>query len=285
MQGKTATAVESSFDIRVLGPLTADVCGTTVVPTANKPRQLLALMALNVNQVLSVSTLMDEIWRRTDIPRSALSTLQTYVLQVRRLLAGALGPDSARDAKDVLVTTHGGYLLNVPADSVDVHQYRGRLVAARAAAARGDDEAAAGLYDDALALWRGPALVDVRPGEVLELELARLEESRLGVVEERIDTWLRLGRHAQLLGELTSLTGRYPLNENLHAQFMTALYRAGRQNRAMEVFQSLRRRVVDELGVEPSRQVRLLHEAILVADPVLDVFSAVSRPAPAFSAA
>ncbi|MDH2409216.1 AfsR/SARP family transcriptional regulator [Streptomyces chitinivorans] len=120
---------------------------------------------------------------------------------------------------------------------------------------------------------------------MLTTELARLEENRLGVVEERIDTWLRLGCHAQLLDELTSLTGHHPLNENLHAQFMTALYRAGRQNRALETFHNLRRRLVSELGVEPSRRVRLLHEAILAADPALDVVPADGRTRLAFTAA
>ncbi|MGC5346219.1 AfsR/SARP family transcriptional regulator [Streptomyces sp. DT24] len=285
MQTVNKGAVADSCDIRVLGPLTADVCGASVVPTANKPRQLLALLALNANQVLPVSTLMDEIWRRTGMPQSALPTLHTYILQIRRLLAEALGASSACAAKDVLVTRPGGYLLNVPADSVDITRYLRLLVTARSAAARGDDVTAAGSYDDALALWRGPALVDVQPGVVLELELARIEESRLGVVEERIDAWLRLGCHAQLLSELTLLVGHYPLNENLHAQFMTALYRAGRQSRAMEIFQSLRRRLVDELGVEPSRRVRLLHEAILAADPALEADPADSRSLLAFSAA
>nr|WP_237694020.1 AfsR/SARP family transcriptional regulator [Streptomyces sp. SID2888] len=268
-----------------MGPLSADLCGTSVVPTANKPRQLLALMALNVNQVLPVSTLMNEIWNETDLPRSALPTLHTYILQLRRRLAEALSPDSARAAKDILVTKPGGYLLNVPDESVDATAYRRLLGNARSAAARGDVVTAARAYDDALALWRGPALVDVQPGAVLTPELARLEENRLGVVQERIDAWLQLGCHAQLLDELTSLTGRHPLNENLHAQFMTALYRAGRQSRAMETFQSLRRRLVNELGVEPSRRVRMLHEAMLAADPTLDVLPADDRIRLAFAAA
>lgn len=282
---KNTAAAADSCDIRILGPLSADLNGTSIVPTANKPRQLLALMALNANQVLPVSTLMDEIWSTADIPRSALPTLHTYILQLRRLLADALGPDSARAAKEVLVTKPGGYLLNVPADSVDVTAYQRLLAGARSAAARGDNVTAARAYDDALALWRGPALVDVQPGAMLTPELARLEENRLGAVEERIDAWLRLGCHAQLLDELASLTGRHPLNENLHAQFMTALYRAGRQSRAMETFQSLRRRLVSELGIEPSRRIRTLYEAMLAADPALDVLPADDRTRLAFAAA
>jgi SARP family transcriptional regulator, regulator of embCAB operon len=282
---RTRQVAANSCDIRVLGPLSAELCGSSVVPTANKPRQLLALLALNVNQVLPVSTLMDEIWSNADIPRSALPTLHTYILQLRRLLAEALGSGSTRAAKDVLVTKPGGYLLNLSADSVDVTAYQRLLGKARSAAARGDNVTAARAYDDALGLWRGPALVDVQPGAVLTPELARLEENRLGAVQERIEVWLQLGCHAQLLDELASLTGRHPLNENLHAQFMTALYRAGRQSRAIELFQSLRRRLVSELGIEPSRRVRMLHEAMLAADPALDVLPADDRTRLAFAAA
>jgi len=280
----TTAAAAGSCDIRVLGPLSADLHGISLVPTANKPRQLLALMALNTGQVLPVATLMDEIWSNADIPRSALPTLHTYVLQLRRLLTKALGQDG-RAARDVLVTRPGGYLLDVPAEAVDVTAYRQLLSRARSATARGDNVTAARAYDEALGLWRGPALVDVQPGAVLRPEVARLEENRLGVVEERIETWLQLGCHAQLLDELASLTGRHPLNENLHAQFMTALYRAGRQSRAMETFQNLRRRLVRELGVEPSRRVRTLHAAMLAADPALDVLPADNRARLTFAAA
>ncbi|AGI87005.1 MULTISPECIES: AfsR/SARP family transcriptional regulator [Streptomyces] len=283
-ENKTAGAA-TSCDIRMLGPLSAELCGTSVVPTANKPRQLLALMALNANQVLPATTLMDEIWHGEEIPRSALPTLHTYVLKLRRLLKNALGPGAGCAAKEILVTRSGGYLLNVPDESVDVTRYQRQVVKARSAAARGDDVAAARAFDEALGLWRGPALVDVRPGAVLAPELARLEENRLGIAEERIDVWLRLGCHAQLLDELASLIGRHPLNENLHAQFMTALYRAGRQSQAMETFQALRRRLVTELGLEPSRRIRRLHEAMLAADPSLDVRPADDRTRLAFAVA
>ncbi|MGW2373289.1 MULTISPECIES: AfsR/SARP family transcriptional regulator [Kitasatospora] len=283
-ENDTAVAVESC-DIRVLGPMSARLGGTSIVPTANKPRQLLALMALNADRLLTVSTLMDEIWSDADAPRSALPTLHTYILQLRRLMTKALGPDATCAAKDILVTKPGGYLLSVSPDSVDVTAYQKLLTSARSAAARGDAVAAARAYDAALGLWRGPALVDVQPGAVLSPELARLEENRLGVVEERIDAWLRLGCHSQLLDELASLTRRHPLNENLHAQFMTALYRAGRQSRAMETFQSLRHRLVEALGIEPSRRVRTLYQAMLSADPELDVLPADDRTRLAFAAA
>ncbi|MFD8492837.1 BTAD domain-containing putative transcriptional regulator [Amycolatopsis sp. NPDC059657] len=256
------------MDIKLLGPLSALCENTSIVPNASKPRQILALLAINANQVLSVPRLMEEIWGE-DPPRSALTTLQTYILQLRRLFTAALGPDSPVGAKDILVTRHGGYLLNLPPGSVDTAEYERLAASGQREYALGRDEAASELFRAALELWRGPALVDVRVGPALALELVRLEESRLSVLERRIDADLRLGRHQQLVVELTTLIGRHPLHENLHAQCMTALYRVGRQSQALQVYRDLRARLADELGLEPSALVRDLHQAILSADPVL----------------
>ncbi|MGW0313491.1 AfsR/SARP family transcriptional regulator [Streptomyces flavidovirens] len=272
------------MNIALLGPLSAEIADVSIVPNAGKPRQLLALLAMNANQVLPVPTLMEEIWG-ADMPRSALTTLQTYILQLRRLVGSALGDDRSRAPKDILVTRHGGYLLQVPRSGVDAYEYERLAVAGRQAFDRGEFAAASAAYDEALALWRGPALVDVRIGPVLEVELARLEESRLGVLERRIEADLRLGRYDELLPELTALIGRHPLHENLHAQCMTALYRSGRQWRALEVYQGLRGRLVEELGLEPSARVRALHQAILTADPALDGSAADRRPVPDLYAA
>ncbi|MFI9183004.1 BTAD domain-containing putative transcriptional regulator [Streptomyces goshikiensis] len=265
------------MNIELLGPLSAEMNEVSFVPNAGKPRQLLALLALNANQVLPVPTLMEEIWGE-EMPRSALTTLQTYILQLRRLIGSALGSDPVRGAKDVLVTRHGGYLLQVPRSAVDSYEYERLAAAGQQAFDKGDDAAASAALGQALALWRGPAMVDVRIGRILEFEVARLEESRLGVLERRIEVDLRLGRYDQLLPELTALIRRHPLNENLHAQCMTALYRSGRQWRALEIYQGLRGRLVEELGLEPSPQVRRLHQMILAADPALDEAAPHRRP-------
>lgn len=116
------------MEIQVLGPLTAEVNGASIVPTAGKPRQILALLALYPGRVMPVPTLMEEIWG-TKLPDSALTTLQTYILQLRRRLGTAMGPGAPGTAKDVLATRHGGYLLQIPQESVDVHAYEA-LVAA-----------------------------------------------------------------------------------------------------------------------------------------------------------
>ncbi|AZM55060.1 hypothetical protein DMA15_22880 [Streptomyces sp. WAC 01529] len=257
------------MEIKVLGPLEGGARGVSVIPSASKPRQILALLAVNAGQMIPVPTLMEEIWGEA-MPRSALTTLQTYILQLRRLITAALGPCAPHAAKDVLATRHGGYLLRVPQDAVDVHAYERLAGQGRAAADRGADEEAARLYREALRVWRGPAFVDVRTGPLLEIELVRLEESRLGILERRIDADLRLGRHAELISELTTLVARHPLHEALHAQCMVALYRAGRQWQALETYQHLRKGLAAELGLDPSPRLRRLQQAILGGDPALD---------------
>ncbi|MFJ5779693.1 BTAD domain-containing putative transcriptional regulator [Streptomyces sp. NPDC093094] len=257
------------MDIQVLGPLSADVNGVSIVPTAGKPRQILALLAFYPGRVMPVPTLMEEIWG-TEMPQSAMTTMQTYILQLRRRLGTAMGPDAPGTAKEVLATRHGGYLLQIPQESVDVHRYEQLVTAGQSAFESGDDERAADLFRDALAMWQGPALVDVRVGPILEIEVMRLEESRLVTVERRIDADLRLGRHAELLAELTDLIARHPQHEGLHSQAMVALYRSGRQATALDVYRRLRGRLIEELGVEPSPQLQRLHQAMLTVDPALD---------------
>lgn len=258
------------MDIKVLGPLSVEACGQSIVPSAGKPRQILALLSVYANQMLPVPTLMEEIWG-TQMPRSALTTLQTYILQLRRRLATAYGPAAPQASKDVLATRYGGYVLEAQPGAVDIHEYDRLVAAGRDALDAGDDVQASLLLRQALAVWRGPALVDVKVGPVLEIELARLEESRLGVLERRIEADLRLGRHAELLTELTELTARHPLHEGLHAQCMAALYRAGRPWQALEVYQGLRARLVEDLGLEPSPRLQKLQQAVLASDPALDV--------------
>ncbi|MDG4863729.1 AfsR/SARP family transcriptional regulator [Streptomyces sp. T-3] len=264
------------MEIQVLGPLSADVNGGSIVPTAGKPRQILALLAFYPGRVIPVPTLMEEIWG-TELPQSAMTTLQTYILQVRRRLGTAMGPDAPGSAKEVLATRHGGYLLQIPPEQVDVHRYEQLVSAGQSAFEEGDDDRAANAFRDALGMWNGPALVDVRVGPILEIEVMRLEESRLVTVERRIDADLRLGRHTELIAELTDLIARHPQHEGLHSQAMVALYRSGRQATALDVYRRLRARLIEDLGVEPSPQLQRLHQAMLTVDPALDVISGPRR--------
>jgi SARP family transcriptional regulator, regulator of embCAB operon len=260
------------MEIRVLGPLTAQENGVSIVPSAGKPRQVLALLAIRANEVMPVLSLMEELWG-AEPPRSAPTTLQTYILQLRRRIADLLekcNPGSGQQAKDVLVTRHGGYLLDVAPGSVDAHEFDRLGAAGSQALEAGDDEAAVRLLRQAQDLWRGPALVDVPVGSRLELEVTRLEEDRLGVLERRIGAEMRLGRHHELLSELAVLAAQHPLHEDLQAQYMIALYRSGRPWRALDVYTRLRDTLVGELGLEPSPRLQRLQRAVLACDPALD---------------
>ncbi|MEU5314905.1 AfsR/SARP family transcriptional regulator [Streptomyces sp. NPDC021562] len=248
------------MDIGLLGPLQAQTNGRTFVPSAAKPRQILALLALHAGRMVTVSTLMTELWKDAP-PPSAATTVQTYVLQIRKGLDTALGEPGA--AKSVLVTRYGGYSLDVPLDHVDVHAFERLAGAGRAAAEQGEPENASRILAEALGMWRGAPLTDVRPGPVLRREVVRLNEIRLSLLDARIETDLARGRHGDLLGELTALTTAYPLNENLWAHFLTALHRTGHRWRALEAYRHLRDIMVEELGLEPSSRLRQLHQAIL----------------------
>lgn len=257
------------MDIKVLGPLEARHNGRSITPSAHKPRQILALLALQAGHVVTVPALVEELWGMRP-PRSALTTLQTYILQLRRRIGATLHAEGS-SAKDVLVTSYGGYLLDVDPEQVDAQHYE-RLAADGARALEmGDYVNGSKLLRSALGLWRGQMLVDVHIGLRLGVEMTRLEESRLWVLEGCIDADLRLGRHHSLLSELAVLTSRYPMHENLCAQYMIALHRAGRQWRALDVFKSLRGTLVEELGVEPSARLQQLQRAILNSDPSLDL--------------
>ncbi|GAA3849928.1 hypothetical protein GCM10022243_14790 [Saccharothrix violaceirubra] len=255
------------MQIKVLGPLEARLAGVPVTPTASKPRQLLALLGLHAGRVVTMADLIEELWG-AEPPRSAVTTLQTYVLRVRRRIDAAAG---ATSAKDLLVTRYGGYLLDLDPAAVDVTTFERLATAGRDAVDAGLPEEASALLGQALAVWRGPVLADVRIGPRLAEEVARLEEARLGVQETRIDLDLSLGRHRGVLADLSLLTAQHPMNENFHAQHMIALYRAGRPWRALESYRALHERMVDRLGLVPSERLRRLHEAVLHADSTLDV--------------
>ncbi|MGW7290664.1 AfsR/SARP family transcriptional regulator [Streptomyces sp. NPDC054847] len=273
------------MDIEVLGGLAVRENGVPVTPTAPKPRQVLALLALHADRVVPVASLTEELWGQRP-PRSARTTLQTYVLQLRELISAALVHDTGprtpprtlhgtppgpgggrRSAKDVLVTSPGGYLLNTSGGTSDVREFELLAGQGYRAMDAGDFAGAARRLREALALWTGSALAGVRTGALLEMHARRLEETRLCALDQRIEADLRLGRHRELLGELTVLASRYRTHENLHGQFMLALHRSGRRSEALEVYQRLRGALVRELGLEPSTALRRLQRSILTAHP------------------
>lgn len=253
----------------VLGPLLVRSIPPTDTAghlTAPKPRKVLALLLLHANLVVPVETLIAELWG-VEPPASAQATLQTYILQIRRMLTRTL---PSCPASDILVTASGGYRFNVAPGELDLHEYERLATEGRVALGRADDVKGSLLLGEALALWQGGALVDVRLGPVLQPEVQRLEEGRLSLWRQRIAAELRLDRHQAVLGELGWLAARHPLNEDLQAQYMVALYRAGRRTDALEAFHRLRGTLQDDLGLEPSQRIQRLQHAILTADPALD---------------
>ncbi len=260
------------LNVGVLGPCRISYRDLSVVPSAAKPRKVLALLALCPDRYVSVEALMEELWEERQ-PRSAATTLQTYVLQLRNLIARRLrqehGPDGPA-AKDVLVTKPGGYLLNTLGGGVDVRDYRARAAQGRRAMAAGDMETASVLLREALALWQGKALVDVQTGPRLTREALHLEQSRLEVLGLRIEADLALGRHHQLMGELAGLCVAHPLDETFHAHYMAALCRCGRRGTALEVYGRLHTAMRRELGTTPSTAAARLHRILLEGDPRTD---------------
>lgn len=258
------------MDIAVLGALAVKENGISVTPTAPKPRQVLAMLALHADQVVPVAALIEELWGDCP-PRSARTTLQTYVLQLRELIAEALKHDpegtAPRTAKDVLVTLPGGYMLNTSGGTSDVREFERLAGTGYRAMDVEDYTGAARRLREALALWNGAALADVQTGTQLEMQVRRLEESRLCALDQRIEADLRLGRHREILGELSMLVTRYRTHENLHGQFMLALHRSGRRSEALGVYQRLRNALVRELGLEPSPALRRMQRSILLAGP------------------
>jgi DNA-binding SARP family transcriptional activator len=168
---------------------------------------------------------------------------------------------------------HDAGRLRLPqrSDQFDLHQYEQLAAVGRRALAAGENAIAADQLTQAHQLWRGPALADVRVGQLLEPQVKRLEESRLTTLEQSVEARLRLGRHHEVLPELTGLTTEHRLHENLHAQLMVALHRSGRRQEALRVFHGLRGRLRDELGLEPSKRLHVVQHAILTDDPALDV--------------
>ncbi|MBP2337218.1 DNA-binding SARP family transcriptional activator [Saccharothrix coeruleofusca] len=240
-----------------------------ITPTAPKLRQLLALLALNAG-VVRTDQIVDELWEDRP-PLTATTTLQTYVYQLRRSLrlTGASAGEAGREV--ALHTTRGGYLLELPAGSLDVDQFRALVERGRAEAERGSLEAAATTLRDALRLWRGPVLADIRFGPVLQAEAVGLAEFARSVREQRFDIELQLGRHHEVIGELRAALAEQATNEGYQSKLMLALYRAGRRSEALQVYQDARAVLRAELAVEPCPELRRLHHAIMTGDPALDL--------------
>jgi DNA-binding SARP family transcriptional activator/ABC-type branched-subunit amino acid transport system substrate-binding protein len=242
-----------ALEFRILGPLEVVDCGRELPLGGAKQRALLAILLVHANEPVSVDVLSDALWDG-EPPPTAVKMIQGYVSQLRKVLGDG-----------VLVTRTPGYLARVDVDELDASRFE-RLVAN--AAGRPPDDAAA-LLDAALRLWRGAPLADFAYEAFAQTEIARLEEARLGALEERIDADLARGRHAGVVSELEALVAEHPFRERLLAQLMLALYRCGRQADALEAYRVARHTLDRELGLEPSPDLRELEQQILVHDAAL----------------
>jgi DNA-binding SARP family transcriptional activator len=259
------------MDFRILGPLEAVDGGMAFAPGGPKQRAVLAVLLLHANQVVTSDRLIDQVWG-DEAPETVKTVLQGAVSNLRKLL----GPET-------IGTRPGGYQLVLGSHGFDLHRFEALLAEAREAP--GPAEASARLRE-ALGLWRGPALSDFAYEPFAQTAILRLEELRVGALEARIDADLALGRHGELVGELEALVTEHPLRERLRAQLMLALYRCGRQAEALEAYQSARRALVDELGIDPTQTLQELERAILRQDPTLDlVRPAVPAEQPAATSA
>jgi DNA-binding SARP family transcriptional activator/DNA-binding beta-propeller fold protein YncE len=248
------------MDFRILGPLEVLEEERVLDVGRGKQRSVLALLLLHVNEVVSNDRLVDELWPNKP-PPTATKIIQAHVSRLRKALDAAGG--------DILLTRGPGYLLRVEPGQLDVDRFRTLLEQGRGALAAGDADAAAATLRAALALWRGPPLAEFAYDSFAQEEIARLEELHLDALEERIEAELALGRHHSVVQELEQLVRQHPLRERLRGDLMLALYRAGRQAEALEVYREARRTLAEELGLEPSPTLQQLERAILAHDPAL----------------
>ncbi|MEQ4299856.1 BTAD domain-containing putative transcriptional regulator [Plantactinospora sp. B6F1] len=249
---------------RLLGPLRVSTAADDEIPIGRpKLRLLLALLLVRANTSVSADSLVNDLWG-ADLPESASSNLRTYVWSLRRLLTQA-------DPATALISTDSrGYMIRVSPECLDVLTF-GRLIADGADARRlGDLKLVVRRLEQALGLWRGAAFEGIpHTSGLLVATAQRLEEQRLAAVEELFDARLGLGRHTEAIAELQGWIVQHPLRERLWEQLMLALYRDGRQADALAAYQRLRRRLVEEIGVEPSQPLRTLQGRILRSDPTL----------------
>jgi predicted ATPase/DNA-binding SARP family transcriptional activator len=256
----------------VLGPVTVSTTGGQPVgiPEA-KVRALLGVLLVHAGRTVSADRLVDELWGDRP-PRNPAGALQTKVSRLRRALASA-----EPGAEQLVASRAPGYVLGVGTDDVDSGRFAETTAAAYAAE---DPRLKAELLTQALALWKGDAFADLGDVEAVRSAAGQLEEQRLTALEALVETRLELGEHHALTGELTELAARHPLRERLRAVQLRALYQAGRQSEALAVYAEVRRRLADELGVDPGPELAAVHQAILEHDTALRAAPVPRRSGP-----
>jgi DNA-binding SARP family transcriptional activator/DNA-binding beta-propeller fold protein YncE len=257
------------LDFQILGPFEVHRDGEPLPLGGRQQRALLAALVLRANELVSSERLIDELWPE-DPPDTADHLVHVYVSRLRK----ALGDEG----RDVLVTRQPGYELLVPAGARDLDRFEEHLTRARAARDVGHLDDAASALRDALALWRGPALADLVSESFARADAARLNELRIGAVEDLVEVELARG-DPDLVPQLRSLVEEHPLRERLRGFLMVALYREGRQAEALQAYEEARATLADELGIDPSQELQDLYRRVLNQDPELRIERPVLRAA------
>jgi len=260
------------MEFRILGPVEVVDGGRVVSLGPSRQRALLALLLLRVNEVVSRDRLIDDLWGER-APGTAEASLHTYVWRLRKQLEQEDGAQPR-----VLVTRAPGYVLELDPEQVDLKRFELLARRGKSELVAGDADAAAATLAEALSLWRGPPLQEFGSAPFALAESLRLQELRVAVLEDRFDADLALGAHDRLVGELDPLVGEHPYRERLCGQLMLALYRSGRQAEALEAYRKTRRRLAEELGIEPAPALQELEQAILRHELTLTARPTVAKP-------
>jgi DNA-binding SARP family transcriptional activator len=244
------------LEFRILGPLEVLVGGSPVRLGGPRQRAVLAILLGHANEVVPADRLIDDVW--DEPPGTAANVLQGYISHLRRTLG-----------RDVIATRGRDYAIRLADGALDLHRFERLSAGAVAALNEGRPAAASAGLRAALGLWRGPALSDLLDVSAVARIADRLDELRNAALERRIEADLACGREAEAAIELAALVAEHPLRERLRALQMRALYRSGRQAEALAVYRDARTTLVDELGIEPGRELQDLERAILEQDPAL----------------
>lgn len=254
--GTEAIRTLGGMEFRVLGPVEVGDGNRKLALGGFRQRLVLGVLLLYPNRSLSTDWLVDAVWGEAP-PRTARKTLQVYISRLRGLLGS-----------DMIEATEEGYLLRLDPVDLDVHRFE-ELAAEGHRLLAQEPSAATRALRRALAMWRGMPWGEIGDQPALQAEAQRLRQRRLEVLQDRITGELEIGHAARVVGELEGLVEEHPWQEGFRAQLMLALYRSGRQSDALRAFQETRRFLGEELGIDPSPELRELEEKILLQDPAI----------------
>lgn len=251
------------MDFGILGPLSIRTANVVVQVPAAKQRTVAAALILRANKHVAMDELAEFLWDDRP-PPGARGAVQAYVMRLRRALGDGFG-------RELIRTVAGGYLLEVPPEAVDLVRFHRLVGMAERSASAGQLAAASGQLAEALELWRGAPLSDVESELLRRSEIPILAEQRLLAIERRIEIELALGHYQQVIPELQALVGEHPLRERYWYLLMLGLRQSGRRGDALAAYRRVWLLLTGELGIEPGRELRELHDAVLADKPILEV--------------